>query len=117
MGVPRVAVLAALALIVHLPAKADPQRLSGIVVAGGERVAIFAGDPGAPMLAVREGDVLGQERVVWINPHGVQLDGPAGTRLVTPGDDALTRTTLAPMIAPLPMIDPYRRERETENDQ
>lgn len=117
MGLARWATAAAIASIAHSPARADPQRLSGIVIAGTDRVAIFAGEPGAPMLTVRVGDWLGDERIVAIDAGGVQFDGPAGSRLVTIANDTLTRAALAPVVARPPLIDPYWRERETENDQ
>lgn len=99
------------------PANAEPPRLSGIVIAGTERLAIFAGRSGEATLVVREGDLLGDERVTGIDARGVRFDGPAGKRMVTLGEDTSTRAALATAMPRPPLIDPYWRERETENDQ
>lgn len=98
-------------------ARAEPPRLSGTIVAGELRVAIFAGRSGEAPLVVQEGDQLGDERVTGIGARSVELSGPAGKRLVILGDDPTARTALATAIPPPPLVDAYRRERETENDQ
>ena len=86
----------------------------GIVIAGRDRIALFAGEP---TLLAREGDTVGTERITVIDPRAVLLDGPSGPRVVEPSADPATRAAQHGM-TPLPaLIDPYRRERETENDQ
>jgi hypothetical protein len=86
----------------------------GIVIAGRDRIALFAGEP---TLLAREGDTVGNERVTVIDARAVLLEGPSGPRIVEPSADPATRAA-QPGITSLPaLIDPYRREKETENDQ
>jgi hypothetical protein len=62
-------------------------RLTGIVVAGSQRVAIFAGPSnGRPVLA-QAGARIGAYEVRSIDDEGVTLVGPAGTSLVRPAFD------------------------------
>lgn len=93
---------------------AAPPRLMGIVIAGPERIALFAGEP---TLLVREGDTVGGERVTAIDARTVQLEGPAGRRSVRPSADPSARAEQSSTMPAPPLVDPYRRERETENDQ
>jgi hypothetical protein len=62
-------------------------RLTGIVVAGSERVAIFSGPPnGRPVLA-QAGAHIGAYEVRSIADDGVTVVGPTGTSLVRPAFD------------------------------
>jgi hypothetical protein len=62
-------------------------RLTGIVVAGSQRVAIFAGPAnGHPVLA-QAGARIGVYQVRSIDDDGVTVVGPAGTSLVRPTFD------------------------------
>lgn len=85
----------------------------GIVVAGTLRQAIFAGTHGGAE-TVREGDLIGAWRVTLITPSEVGLESPAGRRLLQPGGDTTFRDAL---LGTIPLVDPYRREAATENDQ
>lgn len=106
--------LALAALFVTTAAAAEPPpRLLGIVIAGDERLALFAGEP---TLLVHEGDVIGSDRVTAIGARSVELQGPAGLRSVRPGADPTARTERG-TTPRAPIVDPYWRERKTENDQ
>ncbi len=91
---------------------AGSPRLMGIVIAGQDKIALFAGNP---TITVREGDAVGNERVRAIGAQGVELVGPSGPRLVQPSGDASGRDERRTLLPPI--VDPYRREQETENDQ
>jgi hypothetical protein len=58
-------------------------RLSGVVVYGAKRLAIFAGPRGKPMVAV-EGERVGGWVVRLIQPDRVTLVGPGGARRMRP---------------------------------
>lgn len=77
-------------------------RLTGIVVAGAQRVAIFAGPSnGRPVLA-QAGAHIGAYEVRSIADEGVTVVGPTGTSLVRPAfDPARPAATQAPRPANL----------------
>lgn len=52
---------------------AEPPRLTGIVIAGPHRVAIFDSPPGQPT-AVEEGEKIAAYTVRFIGPAGVQVE-------------------------------------------
>jgi len=55
------------------PSSAEPPRLTGIVIAGQHRVAIFDNPPGQST-AVEEGEVIAAYTVRLIRPAGVQVE-------------------------------------------
>ena len=89
----------------------------GIVVAGDVRRAMFVDHAGARSMVAGEGDQLGAFRVMAIGVNDVMLDGPAGPQLLQPGADAGFRRELAARPQLLALVDPARRETETESDQ
>ena len=68
-------------------------------------------------MAAEIGEAVGAEQVLAIEPDGVRLAGPTGSRTLTLGEDGATRVAFASESPLPPLIDPYRREREFENDQ
>lgn len=64
-----------------------------------------------------EGGQLGPFTVVAVRPDGVDLSGPPGVRTLRPSSDAALRLQPASKPAVLALIDPERREAETESDQ
>ncbi len=97
------------------PAVASP-RLTGLIVAEQRGRAIFAGPDGKPVV-LGEGGRLGPFTVVAVRPDGVDLSGPPGLRTLRPSSDAALRPQAVYKPAVLALIDPDRRELETENDQ
>lgn len=95
---------------------AVPPRLTGLVVAERRGRAIFAGPDGKPVV-LGEGGRLGPFTVVAVRPDGVDLSGPPGLRTLRPSSDAALRPEAVYKPAVLALIDPDRRELETENDQ
>ncbi len=55
------------------PPPAEPPRLTGIVIAGPHRVAIFDSPPGQPA-SVEEGETIAAYTVRFIGPAGVQVE-------------------------------------------
>ena len=102
----------------HPPAPdlAAPPRLTGLIVAEQRGRAIFAGPDGKPVV-LGEGGRLGAFTVVAVKPDGVELDGPPGVRTLRPSRDAALRPQASQKLPILALIDPDRREAETENDQ
>ena len=103
----------------HAPAPAAAAaapRLTGLIVAEQRGQAIFAGPDGKPVV-VGEGGRLGPFTVVAVRPDGVDLSGPPGLRTLRPSSDAALRSQSVDKPAVLALIDPDRRELETENDQ
>lgn len=94
-----------------------PPRLAGLVIAGGERRAIFASPDGRRPIVVREGTQLGPFNVTAIHPAEVELTGPSGVRRLRPSSDAGLRSQFASKVAVVALIDPVRRELETESNQ
>lgn len=77
-------------------------RLTGIVTAPGERLAIFA-VTGAKPLIVQEGEEVGGWRIEGITPAAVSLSGPGGATTLQPKPDmSLVRTTPAATAIPAP---------------
>ena len=102
---------------VQSPPPATPPRLAGLIITGGDRRAIFAAPDGERPVVVGMGDRLGPFTVTAIDASTVELAGPDGVRTLRPGSDADLRSRFAykgPIVA---LIDPVRRERETESDQ
>ena len=102
----------------HTPAlePGAPPRLTGLIVAEQHGRAIFAGSDGKPVV-LGEGGRLGPFTVVAVRPDGVELAGPPGIRMLRPSSDAALRSQSVYKPAVLALIDPDRREIETENDQ
>lgn len=99
------------------PEPAPPPRLTGLVVMQGVRRAIFAAPDGQKPTAVAEGGRLGLFTVTAITASEVQLTGPAGVYTLHPSSDAGLRLRFALNDRIVPLIDPIRREAETESDQ
>lgn len=96
------------------PVLATPPRLTGLIVAERRGKAIFAGPDGKPIV-LGEGGRLGPFTVVAVRPDGVELDGPPGVRMIRPSRGAGSPPAdRRPVLA---LIDPERREAETESDQ
>ena len=91
-------------------------RLAGIVVAGPVRQAIFAA-PDGTMLLVDEGGRLGAFTVRAIRRDEVEVMGAGGSVVLSPSPDAVLRDEWRLLPANVPLIDPVRREAETESDQ
>lgn len=96
------------------PVLATPPRLTGLIVAERHGKAIFAGSDGKPIV-LGEGGRLGPFTVMAVRPDGVELDGPPGLRMLRPSRDA--GSPPARKLPILALIDPERREAETESDQ
>jgi hypothetical protein len=62
-------------------------RLSGILTAPGQRIAIFT-VPGTNSVVLTEGQTLSGWQIEYITPREVSLDGPAGKRTLQPEGDA-----------------------------
>jgi len=92
-------------------------RLAGLVITGHARRAIFASLDGQRPVVVSEGGQLGPFTVTAIQPGEVELTGPAGAHRLRPLSDAGLRSQFASKAAVLALIDPVRRELETESDQ
>ena len=71
-------------------------RLTGIVVAGAQRVAIFAGPPNGHPVLVQAGARIGAYEVRSIADEGVTVVGPAGTSLVRPAFDPTQQSASQP---------------------
>ena len=78
-------------------------RLTGVVISGSRKIAIFAGPTdGRPMVA-EEGSRLNGYQVTEISALGVTVAGPTGTMLMTPAFDAARPPPLSrPPVAVLP---------------
>ena len=102
----------------HAPApeQVAPPRLTGLMIVEQRGRAIFAGPDGKPVV-LGEGGRLGPFTVVAVRPDGVQLAGPPGLRTLHPSSDAVLRSRSVRQSSVLALIDPDRREAETENDQ
>jgi hypothetical protein len=72
-------------------------RLTGIVIAPGRHIAIFA-PSGAKLLTVTEGQTMSGWRIDTITPTEVSLSGPEGTKTLQPKFDP----NLAPPTPPQP---------------
>jgi hypothetical protein len=58
--------------------------LTGIVVTGPQKTAIFASPPGGRHITAEEGGHVGAYEVVEITTAGVTISGPDGTKVITP---------------------------------
>lgn len=99
------------------PAAAIPPRLTALIIAAGERRAIFAGPDGQRPFVVGEGGKVGPFTVTSIRPGEIELAGPAGVHRLHLAADAGLRSQFAYQIPIASPIDPARREAETETDQ
>lgn len=114
--------MATAALLAPLSLRADPgppelPRLTGVIVAGPFRQAIFAAPGGTGSLVADEGDRIGPFTVHVIGPGEVELRASGGSYVLSPAPDGAIREALIILPPIMPLIDPYRREAETENDQ
>ena len=101
----------------HAPAPEEAApHLTGLIVAERRGRAIFAGPDGKPVV-LGEGGRLGPFTVMAVRPDGVDLSGPPGLRTLHPSSDAARRSQAVYKPAVLALVDPDRRELETENDQ
>ncbi len=96
---------------------AIPPRLTGLVIAQGERWAIFTGPDNRRPTTVAEGGALGPFTVTSIKPNEVELAGPQGVHRLRLAADADLRSRFATHYPVVALIDPVRREAETETDQ
>ena len=96
---------------------ATPPRLAGLVIDGGERRAIFVASIGERPIVVREGTQIGPFTVTAIHSAEVELTGPFGMRRLRPSSDSGLRSQFAFKAAIVALIDPVRRELETESNQ
>lgn len=92
-------------------------RLTGLVISGTRREAIFATPNGQKPLVVHEGDRLAAFTVTAIRAREVELTGPLGARTLHTAADTGLRSQVANKLPVLAMIAPARREQETESDQ
>ena len=77
-------------------------RLTGIVTAPGERLAIFA-VAGARPVIVKEGEEVSGWRIDGITPGAVSVSGPGGTTTLQPkSDKSLNRTSPGAAAVPVP---------------
>ena len=62
-------------------------RLTGVIVDGTQRIAIFAGPAGGRAIAAREGERVGAYEMREITSAGVTVLGPEGKMVITPTFD------------------------------
>ena len=74
-------------------------RLTGIVVAGSQRIAIFAGPSGSHPIVAPAGTQVGAFRVLTVADTGVIIAGPNGTTLIRPAFDAAVPPALPSPLA------------------
>ena len=96
---------------------ATPPRLTGLVIAPGERRAIFAGSDGHRAIVVGEGGAVGPFTVTSIKRGEVELAGPLGVQRLRLSSDVGLRSQSAQRASVIALIDPAQREAETESDQ
>lgn len=78
-------------------------RLSGIVVTGSQRLAIFAAPSSGRRIVAEAGARIGAYTVQTIADDGVTVVGPEGTSVIRPVFDAARQITPAPRpVAPAP---------------
>ena len=87
----------------------DLPRLSGIMITGVEKHAIFEGDGKPRVTGV--GDQLGDYRILAIMPSAVKVEGPHGTELVSLTFDANKRTSLTPVFSGPGLLNQFRQQR------
>jgi hypothetical protein len=79
-------------------------RLTGILTAPDNRLAIFAVTGGKPV-ALSEGQSVDGWRIETITPHDISLVGPGGLKTLTPKrDPKLAGTSTAPIPQPEPAV-------------
>jgi hypothetical protein len=83
-------------------------RLTGIVVAGSERVAIFAAPGSEHPIVAHSGARVGAYEVQTIGDEGVTVVGPGGTTLIRPIFDVARPAGPAPSGAPVARAQPAR---------
>lgn len=91
-------------------------RLTGVIATGGTRQAIFTAPDGLGAFIAGEGDQLGPYTVTAITAGAAELTGPGGAYVLHPTPHAGLRPGAPAWTAPV-LLDPARREAETENDQ
>jgi hypothetical protein len=77
-------------------------RLTGIVVAGSRKIAIFAGSSGEHPVIAEVGSRLNAYEISEISDSGVTVIGPAGTMVMTPVFDAAQSAIPKPTMPALP---------------
>ncbi len=87
----------------------DLPRLSGIMITGVQKHAIFEGGGKPKVIAV--GDQVGDYRVLAIMPSAVKVEGPHGTELVSLTFDANKRTSLTPVFSGPGLLNQFRLQR------
>ncbi len=87
----------------------DLPRLSGIMIIGPQRHAIFEGGGKSKVTAI--GDQLGEFRILAIMPSAVRVDGPHGVELVSLAFDANRRTVITPAFSGPGLLERFRSQR------
>ena len=87
----------------------DLPRLSGIMIAGAQRHAIFEGEGKPRVTAI--GDHVGDYRILAITPSAVRVQGPHGTELVSLTFDANKRTVVTPVFSGPGLLNQFRLQR------
>jgi hypothetical protein len=80
-------------------------RLTGIVVTGTSKIAIFAGPSGGKPIIAEEGSRVNAFEVTSISRAGVTVVGPGGTTVMTPVFDPSPPPVSRPAIRPRPEPD------------
>jgi len=88
-------------------------RLTGIVVAGSQRVAIFAGQSNEQPIVAQAGAHVGAYEVRTIVDAGVTMMGPEGETLIRPIFDVFHPSASAPSLARLPPPKPAAPTRNS----
>ncbi len=87
----------------------DLPRLSGIMITGAQKHAIFEGDGKPKVTAI--GDQVGDYRILAIMPSAVKVEGPHGTELVSLTFDANKRTVVTPVFSGPGLLNQFRLQR------
>ena len=87
----------------------DLPRLSGVMITGVQKHAIFEGDGKPRVTGV--GDQLGNYRILAIMPSAVKVEGPHGTELVSLTFDSNKRTSLTPVFSGPGLLNQFRLQR------
>lgn len=106
-----------------LPVGAQPApsetvpRLTGIVIGGGLREAIFTEPDGQGAVVAHVGQLVGSFTVVAIEAGAAELAGPGGDYVVQPSPHLELRSLLAAGALVTPLTAPAYREAVSETDQ
>ena len=87
----------------------DLPRLSGIMITGVQKHAIFEGSGKPRVTGI--GDQVGDYRILAIMPSAVKVEGPHGTELVSLTFDANKRTVLTPVFSGPGLLNQFRQQR------